>query len=380
MEKNFFAAADSYAAEVLQEALKKTLLPAALESGGISGKKVMIKPNLLEYRRPGDPAAVNPDLLLELCRLLKSEGAAEIAIVENPAVRSAPAIIEAMGISGKLAELGVSVSNCNAYEKLSIPGNCTFNKIEISTEFRNYDLVIDFAKVKTHGMMTLTLGVKNLFGLIRGSERLSWHLTAGRDYALFADLLLDIYLLVKPHLTLLDGVVGMEGNGPGSGDAVNLNFIACGTDAAALDDAVSRILKCPDIPLVVRAESRGIVKEYRNYGDLPGEMEIRLPEPPRPTLAWGVYFPVKIREYLRKKMISRPIVRKKQCISCSLCVAKCPPQALDMKKGKPSFDYDKCIRCYCCQEYCPQGAIYCAETFLMRCASRLEKIIRRNRH
>lgn len=380
MEKNFFAAAETYAPEILQEALKKTLLQAAAEKGGISGKKIMIKPNLLEYRKTDDPASVNPLLLSELCRLLKAEGAAEIAIIENPAVRTAPAIIESMGIAEKLAELGVLVSSCNAFEKVSIPGNCTFNKVEISTEFRNFDLIIDFAKVKTHGMMTLTLGVKNLFGLIRGSERLSWHLTAGRDYQLFADLLLDLYLLVKPHLTLLDGIVGMEGNGPGSGDAVKLGFVACGTDAVALDDAVSRILKCPEIPLVVRAKKRELLPEYQNCGEIPQEREIRLPEPPRPTLAWGVYFPVRLREYLRKKMISKPVVRKKECISCGLCAAKCPPGALSMVKRKPFFDYDKCIRCYCCQEYCPQGAIFCADTFLMRCAATLEKIIRKNRH
>ena len=147
---------------------------------------------------------------------------AEIAVIENPAVRSADMIVKTMNISDRLSELGVTVKNCARYEKTGMPEKCRFHQLEIATEFRDYDLVIDFAKAKTHAMMVLTCGVKNLFGLIRGSERLTWHLAVGRNFDEFADMLLDLYLLVAPKVTLLDAVVGMEGTGPGSGDPVEL--------------------------------------------------------------------------------------------------------------------------------------------------------------
>lgn len=376
MEQVFFKQLDSYAPEPLRRALREILLPAAAPYGGIAGKKVMIKPNFLEYRRPDDPACVHPVMLAELCALLHEQHAATIAIIENPAVRTAPAIVEAMGLSGKLAALGVTVANCDRYEKLTMPANSLFHQLEIATEFQDYDLIIDFAKAKTHAMMTLTLAVKNLFGLIRGSERLGWHLAVGRDYDKFADLLLDIYMAVKPQISLLDAVTGMEGNGPGSGTEVPLGFIAAATDALALDDAAAKILSTPDIPVLTRADARQLHQPYTVSGDIPAVRTIQLPSPPKPALSWGVYFPVKLREFLRKKMVSQPVVNKKLCIGCGLCVAKCPPRSLTLKHGKPVFDYQNCIHCYCCQEYCPKGAITSGKSLLMRCADALEKLIR----
>ena len=74
---------------------------------------------------------------------------------------------------------------------------------------------MDLAKAKTHAMMTLTLAVKNLFGLIDSADRISWHLAVGSDFSRFADLLLDLYLTVRPKISIIDGIIGMEGNGPG---------------------------------------------------------------------------------------------------------------------------------------------------------------------
>ena len=377
MEQVFFKQLDSYEPEPMRCALREILLPAAEPYGGFAGKKVMIKPNFLEYRRPDDPACVHPVMLVELCRLLREQQAAAVAVIENPAVRTAPAIVEAMEIKNELDLLGVTVANCGSYEKLTMPPDSCFHQLEIATEFQDYDLIIDFAKAKTHAMMTLTLAVKNLFGLIRGSERLGWHLAVGRDYDKFADLLLDIYRAVKPQISLLDAVTGMEGNGPGSGTPVQLNFIAAATDALALDDAVAKQLGTPDIPVLTRARSRNLLAGYDVYGEIPVPRTIKLPSPPKPSLSWGVYFPVKLREFLRRKMVSQPVVNKKLCIGCGLCAAKCPPQSLIMKRGRPVFHYHNCIHCYCCQEYCPKGAITSAKSPLMRFADALEKLLRR---
>ena len=376
MNKVFFIRQYDYTPELLRHALQQILMPVAAKYGGFHNKKIMIKPNLLEYRKPEDPACVHPAMLNVLCELLRDEGAAKISIIENPAVHTAPAIISAMGIGEKLQDLQIHIANCERYEKIPTHKNAIFQQLEIATEFRDHDLIIDFAKAKTHAMMTLTLAVKNLFGLIRGSERLGWHLAVGKDYHKFADLLLDIYTLVKPHISLLDAVTGMEGNGPGSGDPVQLGFIAAADDALALDMSVAGILGCPDIPILSRAAERNMLPQYENCGDIPAPLNIKLPEPPLPTLAWGVYFPVKLRDYLRKKMVSYPVVDKNTCIGCGLCVQKCPPQSLKLKKGKPRFHYPECIRCYCCQEYCPKGAITSGKTFLMRCADIFERLFR----
>ena len=379
MEKVCCQRLSGYEPTAVRGALEAVLGPVLAHRGGVAGKRVMIKPNFLEYRKPDDPACVHPVMLTGLCAFLRDAGAAELAVIENPAVRTAPAIAAAMGVTETLASLGVRVANCSRYERTAMPETCLFKQLEVAAEFREYDWVIDFAKAKTHAMMTLTLAVKNLFGLIRGSERLGWHLAVGRDYDKFADLLLDLYTLVRPQISLLDAVIGMEGNGPGSGDPVRLGFVAAATDALALDASAAELLGAPDIPVLTRARARGMMPEFEICGDVPEIHPVVLPEPPAPTLAWGVWFPVKLRDFLRRRMVARPVLDAAKCVGCGLCAAKCPPRTLKMRSGKPKFDYPGCIRCYCCQEYCPQGAITSGKTWLMRLADGLEKLLRRGR-
>lgn len=366
-----------YSPEKLNDALSRILSPVLSEYGDISGKKVMIKPNLLEYRKENDPATVHPQLILSLCRYLREKGAAKISIIENPAVRTAEAVVTSMKIMPELTEMGVEVKNCAAYDKITMPPASRYHRLEVASEFMEYDLVIDLAKAKTHAMMTLTCGVKNLFGLIRGSERLAWHLAVGRNFDNFADMLLDLYLLVKPQVTVLDAITGMEGNGPGSGDAVDLGFLCASSDALALDASVSRRLGVDSTPVLEQAAERGLSMEYQDCGDVPAIRKIRLPDPPEKSLEWGVYFPVKLRKLFRTLLLSRPVVNRKQCISCGLCAQKCPPQTLKIVNGVPKFDYPGCIRCYCCQEFCPKGAITVEKSRTMKILSALEKIIRK---
>ncbi|MBE6390366.1 MAG: DUF362 domain-containing protein [Lentisphaerae bacterium] len=377
MVKVHYARAESYTQRVLDEALKKSVSPVLSEVGGAAGKRIMIKPNLLEYRKENDPASIHPQLLTALCRMLKEHGAAEVAVIENPAVRSADMIIRAMNIMPELESMGVKVANCSKYTKFPMPAASCYHQLEVSGEFREYDLIIDLAKAKTHAMMTFTGGVKNLFGLVRGSERLSWHLAVGRNFDNFADMLLDIYLLTSPQITVMDAVIGMEGNGPGSGDAVELNFICASADALALDASVSGRLGITDTPVLRQAEKRMLLPEFVNCGEVPEIRTIKLPEPPEKKLEWGVYFPVKMRKFLRGMLLSKPVVNRKKCISCGLCAQKCPPQTLKMRKGAPKFDYLGCIRCYCCQEFCPNGAITVEKSFTLKILSGAETIIRK---
>lgn len=377
MTEIHYSRCPDYTPEKLDEALKKILSPVTSEIGGIAGKKVMIKPNLLEYRKDGDPAAIHPQLIAALCRYLTAEKAAKISIIENPAVRTADAIIRQMGILPELEALGVTVQNCAAYEKIRMPENCRYHQLEAAVEFKDADLVIDLAKAKTHAMMVLTCGVKNLFGLVRGSERLAWHLAVGRNFDDFADMLLDLYLLVKPQITLLDAVIGMEGNGPGSGAPVPLGFLCASSDALALDVSVAERLGVTSTPLLKQAAARKLIPETVNCGEVPEIHALRLPEPPEKTLEWGVYFPVKLRKFLRNILLSRPVVNRDECISCGLCAKKCPPQTLKMVNGVPKFDYPGCIRCFCCQEFCPKGAITVTQSPALKVLSKIEALIRK---
>ena len=377
MSEVHYSRCRSYETAELSAALEKILAPVTARAGGVNGKKVMIKPNLLEYRKDADPASVHPALLLEVCRYFHRAGASETAVIENPAVRTADAIVKSMGIMDELEKIGVTVKNCSAYEKIRMPEKCRYHQLEIAAEYRDYDIIVDFAKAKTHAMMLLTGGVKNLFGLVRGSERLAWHLAVGRNFDDFADMLLDLYLLVKPQITLMDAVIGMEGNGPGSGDPVELGFLCASQDALALDSSLAEKLAVAETPLLKQAKLRNLPMEYTDCGEVPEIHAIKQPEPPEKKLEWGVYFPVKLRTFLRNKLLARPVVDRKKCISCGLCAQKCPPQTLKMVRKFPKFDYPGCIRCFCCQEFCPKGAITVAPSGYLKLLSAIEKIIRK---
>lgn len=375
-KKVCFARVGGYEADPLRSSLETVLAEQIASFGGVSGKRIMLKPNLLAWRRAGDIACVHPAVIVETSRIFLDAGAKEVAVMENPAIQTAPAILHSMGISDALAKLGVRSANFSDYRKVEMPGQVRFHHLELAAEFLGFDAVVDIAKAKTHAMMTLTLCVKNLFGLVKGSERMGWHLAVGRDFSQFADMLLDIWLTVRPRFNILDAVTCMEGNGPGSGTPVHRGFIAGSSDSLALDSAAAEILGVPDLLLLRRAKERNLLPEFESCGEIPPVEPLKLPDPPGIMLEWGVFLPPFLKKYLRNAVVSKPVLDPERCIGCGLCVKMCPPQSLKLERGKPVFDLPECIRCYCCQEHCPKGAIHPSKTASMRFIGGIENAIR----
>ena len=372
----FYARTPDYAPENLRPALERILAEEFRETEGVSGQKILLKPNLLAWRRRGDIACVHPAVIVETAKLFREAGASEVALLENPAVQTAPAIIRAMGIEEELKHLGVRTANFADYRRVEQPEGVRFHNLELAAEFLDYDAVADLAKAKTHAMMILTLCVKNLFGLVKGSERMGWHLAVGRDFGKFADMLLDLYLTVRPRYNILDAVVCMEGNGPGSGTPAQRSFLAGSTDALALDASAAAILGVPELLLLRNAAERGLDTGFENRGEIPEPNPLKRPDPPGILTEWGVFLPPFLKGVLREFVISKPLLDPARCIGCGLCVKMCPPQSLKLREGKPVFDLPNCIRCYCCQEHCPEGAITPHKTRAMRVAEKIEDGIR----
>ena len=372
----YIAHASGYRAEDLPEALDKILSPLTEKLGGAVGKRFMIKPNLLSYRREEDVSCTHPRIITGTAEWLIAHGAAEIAIIENPGTQDAPSIIRAMGISEELEKLGVKVANCARYAQLDLPPEAKCRRMELATEFLDFDAVVNIAKAKTHAMMTLTLGVKNLFGLVRGGERLAWHLAAGHSYARFADMLIDIALTVRPRLNLLDAVWCMEGNGPGNGDAVFRGIIAGAETPFALDAALAPVFGAPECPQLEQMRERGLLPETHFEGTLPERPQLRRPDRNN-ALDMSAYLPSGLGRFLRRALVSHPEVNPTRCIACGLCAKVCPPKTLKIRGKLPTFDLRTCIRCYCCQEHCPQGAITVHRTLMMKVVGRMENVLRR---
>lgn len=372
----FYAACPDYTPANLRSALERILTEQLRGSGGVSGKRIMLKPNLLAWRHEDDIACVHPAVIVETARLFLDAGARQVALLENPAVQTAPAIIRSMGIDEELKRLNVYVANFTDYRRLPLPPEVRFHNLELAAEFQEYDAVADIAKAKTHAMMILTLCVKNLFGLVKGSERMGWHLAVGRDFEQFADMLLDLYLAVRPCFNILDAVVCMEGNGPGSGTPAHRGFLAGAADSLALDASAAEILGVPNLLLLRNAEKRGLDLSFENRGEIPSAAPLKRPDPPGIMTEWGVFLPPFLKGFLRECVISKPRLDPALCIGCGLCAKMCPPQSLKLRDGKPVFDLPNCIRCYCCQEHCPKGAITPHKTLSMRLAEKVEDGVR----
>lgn len=374
-----FGHSPDYSPERLRPALESVLAPL-FERNPVSGKSVLLKPNLLSWRKKEDPACVHPAFLLETVRIFRDAGASKIAIMENPAVQTAPAILRAMGLADELKKLNVATANFADYRCAESVEGLKNRHLEIAAERLRHDCVVDIAKAKTHGMMELTLCVKNLFGFVNGADRIAWHLAVGRDYARFADMLLDLYLLIRPTFNLADAVVCMEGNGPGSGTPTERELVAGSDDALALDCVLAPLLGAPDLILLRQAEERGLLPEYELSDPLPSCRPLTFPDGER--MAWnqtrlGVGIPPFFQKFLHAFLLPRPRLKPNLCIGCGLCARVCPPKAIDFQEKRPMFRLRDCIRCFCCQELCPEGAIERRKSPLLSALQKAEKFARR---
>lgn len=372
----YFAKAANYRDDELLPALDKLLAPLVGKLGGAAGKSFMLKPNLLSYRKKEDVSCTHPRVIVGCAKWLFEHGAKRVALIENPGTQNAPAIIRAMGICDELGALGATVGNCSEYATVDLAPEAKCRRMELATEFRGFDAVVNVAKAKTHAMMGMTLSVKNLFGLVRGSERIAWHLAAGKSYPRFADMLIDIALTVKPRINIVDAVECMEGNGPGSGDSTHRGFLAGAESPFALDATLAPMLGFAECPQLKQMRERGLCPEVEVAGELPDCPPLRMPERAN-ALDLSRYIPGFLAKWLRKSLVPHPEVNAKRCIGCGLCARVCPPKTLTIREKLPRFDLRTCIRCYCCQEHCPQGAITVHRTLVMKISGRLEGALRR---
>jgi uncharacterized protein (DUF362 family)/ferredoxin len=211
------------------------------------------------------------------------------------------------------------------------------------------DKVIALPKLKTHSFQYMTLGCKIMYGAVPGLTKVKYHAQFPRNTA-FADMMLDILTVVKPQLYILDGILGMEGAGPGGGDPIELGLVLASTDPVSMDIAVCRVfgIEPVGIPVLKRAKIRKLWPERIDYPLLR----------PEEVFYKGFKLPATAEHLITGKKASKksPIITDK-CIACGDCEAICPKGAAKVDGDMARIDYSKCIRCFCCHEVCPENAI-----------------------
>lgn len=352
LEKVLLQTCDRYEQNRLKDFFVKGLLILGLH---IDKSKVLLKPNLLTGKPPEKAVTTHPEFIRALTEILLDYGC-RITIGDSPGYESTRKVMINCGIMNIIRYYGLSISPFNRKIIKKYDGVSPYKRFTFGEDPEDYDLIINLPKLKTHAMMGMTLGVKNTFGFIHSLEKARWHLRAGQDRMLFASALIDIHTIVNPHLTILDGILGMDGNGPSNGRPRNLGVVAMSRNAFILDDAIEKLVRLNyPLPITALASEHDLIKNYETvaYGT-PVIEDFRMPD----TMAtdWNLPQPFKI--LLKNTFVKKPKIRQAVCKLCGICVKVCPAGALSPRQHEPPvFDYKKCIRCYCCQEMCPEGAI-----------------------
>ncbi len=374
--------ADSY-----DQGLKETLIKLLAPLGGLEafckrGDRVLLKPNLVIPLPVESGALTHPAVILSIAELLKDLGC-RVGLGDSPGIGSAESVLRKMNLVDSLQKLGVEIIEFHqAGKSLNRSGEFEryYRNYHLAQEINAFDRVVNLAKLKAHGQMGVTLATKNLFGCVVGTAKTQSHYNSGRDFDSFARLLIEIALTVNPTLNIIDGIVGMDGNGPTHGRARPLNILAAGVDPVALDRVILEVIqKRPtDFPLFKTAQQMGLrgaeLREIKIYGEQLTAW--RITDFEIPSLAGlSIFFSRNrfssrlVKFFLKSKLV----VDHPKCIKCGKCAAKCPAQAIRIHEGVAICE-GSCIQCCCCQELCPVGAISLRDTWLVRLLKRLKLV------
>jgi len=333
------------------------------------GQSVLLKPNMLAGKSPEKAVTTHPEIVRAVIELVQEAGG-RVLVGDSPGIGKSEQVARKCGILQVIEETGATFTPFS--ESVQVPGKeGIFQHLEIAREVLDADVVINLPKLKTHQMMGLTCGVKNMFGAVVGMRKLRLHLQAGTNKEFFALMLLELAEFLKPALTLVDGIMAMEGNGPGSGDPIHVGALFSSRSMQAVDTVACHLLKMP--PKAVWTQKVALqtdrpgcrMEEIELAGDAIEKMR---PARFRPAKSTDVNFslPDFLKKPLRKSLTARPEPDHKKCIRCGECVRSCPPHAMEIKGAQLLIDYDRCIRCFCCQELCPFGALETRQGMLLR--------------
>ena len=346
------------------------------------GERIVLKANLLRAAPPESAICTHPAVVEAVARLVKEAGGTPVicdspggALHKEAVLRS---LYEKTGMAAAAAAAGAELSMDSSTRTVSLPEGKVLRQAEIITPVAEADGVIDLCKMKTHVLMSMTGAVKNLFGVIPGLSKVGYHATHP-DHATFADVLLDLTGYVKPRLSLMDGILAMEGDGPGSsGTPRQVGLLLAAANPLALDTAAGAIMNLPrqDNPVLLAAERRGLtpcrMEDVELIGGTVEELRMadyKFPASTKSNLMDFLGPLARPAERLCKKALSQtPRIDGAKCVGCGICAKSCPGQAIAMTAPgkKARISQNACIHCYCCHELCPQKAVELHQSWLGR--------------
>lgn len=356
----------SYQKEELAEKMELLLAElGGLKSFVKNGDRVLLKTNLLMGKSPEAAVTTNPEFIRVLARMLKDIGA-DVVIADSPGGPFNEKLLKRAYQKSGLYQLALEEDlelNYNTDSRKHEYKTGKINKsFQLASYLENADLVINLPKLKTHGLTMYTGAVKNLFGSIPGVLKAEYHLRMQSVYD-FSRMLNDLAGLVSPELTVMDAVIGMEGEGPSNGRPKEFGYLLASSSPYYLDLAAVSLLGInppENVPSIKAALTDGLIRKenLELRGDqLTAPAEVEIPKIERENNLLDAKMPGFLSDILEKFLRPKPVFKVDKCVGCRTCAKNCPPNAITMVDNFPEVELEECIRCFCCQELCPYDAV-----------------------
>jgi len=356
-----------YDTALVSEALRRALdLLGGITSFIKPASRVLVKPNLLLATSPESGVTTHPEVVRQVVRVLK-EIDCKVYLGDGPSALAN----QLENVANVYAQSGMeAVAREEGVELVQFNKRRWRGKFPLAAFLDECDYLINIPKFKTHELTILSGAIKNLFGLVSGTYKVELHKNYARPED-FSRILVDVYAQVKPALTIVDGIVAMEGDGPGTGGKLrHCGLLLAGADAVALDSILAVImgLKPEDILTTREAIARGMGVADLASIDIKGEKIEGLMQESflLPTSSWTKKLPAPLVKCVKDFVRFYPKIIPAKCTRCQTCVKICPQKVMRLQSGRIVIDYKGCISCFCCQESCPEAAIKIKKSLLAK--------------
>jgi uncharacterized protein (DUF362 family)/Pyruvate/2-oxoacid:ferredoxin oxidoreductase delta subunit len=352
------------------ENVKSALLKGINLIGGIDkyarkGENILLKPNLLKADLPDKCSVTNHTVVKATAEIFKEKDV-NLSYGDSPGIHKSSYAATKTGLKESMDSISIPQADFDEGREIYFADGIQNKKFIIANGVLDCDGIISISKLKTHGLTRMTGAVKNQFGCIPGKLKAEFHVRLP-DPTNFCRMLVDLTKYLKPRLYIMDAIVAMEGNGPGSGTPRKLNLLLLSTDPIALDTIACRIigLNPKNVPTNLLGHEAGLGTYIENEIDIVGDsiesfVVTDFSVVNRPTIS--IFSGNILLSLLKGLIVAKPFIISRKCIKCGVCIQACPVKDKAIFQGKnksapPIYNYSKCIRCYCCQEMCPEGAI-----------------------
>ncbi len=356
--------ADEYDCTKVYEAIEKCLeLIGGLNRILRRDDKVFVKINHLSPPSPPERGIVtHPVFVQAVLELLKISGA-RITVGDDIDSDSGDGF-SVSGIRQVCEKSGIRLINLR--EEGFVETKChglRLDTVYMSRIALDADVIVNLPKLKTHSLTVFTGGIKNMYGTIPRGHRTRFHYEYMKTQD-FGQLLTDVFSVVKPHLTIMDGIMAMEGEGPGAGSLRNLGVILASSDAVALDSVATKIIGLDPLSVLTTryASERGLgVGSLQDIDVVGGSLDdVTVPDFKLPAVYSSVVLnnvPAFLSRFLLNQMDVRPRVIRSLCTGCFECERVCPTVAMLKSDNAVTINQSDCIHCMCCHEVCRFNAI-----------------------